>query len=450
MPMRKRKRKLPKFNDFKPETDLSNPIFKLGLRFSSVYVFRKAVINYSIFNRKNIKFSKNDKDKIRAVCDGTKNGKYPWFVYASAVNGSSMVQINSYEEEHTCGIVERKVHANSSWLAERYATQLSRIINWDVGAFKERVNEGLCVISSRSQIYRVRQKTIAVSEGTYTKYFEYLWDYVEELKRINVGITIKIKSNFEGDKSKFERIYICLAATKKWFIDALRLVVGLYACHIKGQHPGQLLSTVGVDPNNDMYPIAYAVAEAENYATWSWFLELFEVYLGIENNNGYVFITDRQKGLIDAVGDMFPNYEHRHCFKHLYVNFILAGHRGLVLKQHMEAAARSTTIPWFQVKMKKLQDLSGPTFDWLARLDPMQWCRSHFRTHSKCDIILNNMCEAFNRSILDARDKPIITMLERIRYYIMLLMASKSETMEKWAYDVGQEFLQLLRSLRSS
>ncbi|PQP96495.1 uncharacterized protein Pyn_08297 [Prunus yedoensis var. nudiflora] len=170
--MRKRKRKLPKFEDFRPETDLNNPIFKLGLRFPSVYVFRKAVRNYSVFNRRKIKFSKNDKDKVRAVCDGIKNGKCPWFVYASAVNGSSMVQIKSYEEEHTCGTVERNVHANSSWLAERYATQLSRIINWDIGAFKERVNEDLCVIASRSQIYRARQKATAVSEGTYTKQFE--------------------------------------------------------------------------------------------------------------------------------------------------------------------------------------------------------------------------------------------------------------------------------------
>ncbi|PQM36410.1 uncharacterized protein Pyn_37182 [Prunus yedoensis var. nudiflora] len=143
--MRKMKRKLPKFEDFRPETDLNNLIFKFGLRFPSVYVFRKAVRNYSVFNRRKIKFSKNDKDKVRAVCDGIKNGKCPWFVYASVVNGSSMVQIKSYEKEHTCGTVEHNVHANSSWLAERYATQLSRIINWDIGAFKERSNaKGNC------------------------------------------------------------------------------------------------------------------------------------------------------------------------------------------------------------------------------------------------------------------------------------------------------------------
>ncbi|KAI5312290.1 hypothetical protein L3X38_041463 [Prunus dulcis] len=48
MPMRKRKRKLPKFDDFRPNIGLTNLIFKIGLRFPSVYVFRKAVKLFSI------------------------------------------------------------------------------------------------------------------------------------------------------------------------------------------------------------------------------------------------------------------------------------------------------------------------------------------------------------------------------------------------------------------
>lgn len=50
--MKKRKRKLPKLDDFKPEIDLSNPMFLIGLRFPSVQMFRKAVRNYSVLNRR--------------------------------------------------------------------------------------------------------------------------------------------------------------------------------------------------------------------------------------------------------------------------------------------------------------------------------------------------------------------------------------------------------------
>ncbi|KAK1591707.1 hypothetical protein Q3G72_012074 [Acer saccharum] len=34
-------------------------------------------------------------------------------------------------------------------------------------------------------------------------------------------------------------------------------------------------------------------------------------------------------------------------------------------------------------------------------------------------MLCNNMCEAFNKAILQARDKPVITLMEMIRNYLM-------------------------------
>ncbi|CAL2258913.1 unnamed protein product [Prunus armeniaca] len=299
---KKRKKKFSKFQEFRPEIDMHNLVFKLGLRFATTDLFRKAIRNYSIVNRRMIKFKCNDLDRVRAVCAG--NCKW-----------------------HDCGTVDHNFHANSTWLAQRYATQLSRKHNWDMGNFKQQVREDLSMIASKSQIYRARQKATSISEGTYEKQYELLWDYVAELKITNVGSTVIMKCELEGERPRFQKIYICLAAVKQRFFQGCRPVIGFDACHIKGHHPGQLLSAVGVDPNNGMYPIAYAVAEVENYETWSWFCQLLAKDLGIENSSGYVFITDKQKGLIDAVHDHFPNAEHRHCLKHLEANFLLTGHR---------------------------------------------------------------------------------------------------------------------------
>lgn len=44
-----------------------------------------------------------------------------------------------------------------------------------------------------------------------------------------------------------------------------------------------------------------------------------------------------------------------------------------------------------------------------------QWSNACFRNSSKCDIFLNNMSESFNKSNIDAMDKPIITMVEAIK-----------------------------------
>ncbi|CAL8994222.1 unnamed protein product, partial [Prunus brigantina] len=170
---------------------------------------------------------------------------------------------------------------------------------------------------------------------------------------------------------------------------------------------------MGVDANNGMFPLAYAYVEIESNSTWLWFFELLSGDLNIRNNHGYVFMNDKQKGLIDVVDALFPHAEHRHCLQHLFGNFYLE-HRGLSLKRQMEAIARATTVSWFHAKMRKMLELSKPAHDWLAKKYPRHWSRAYFKSDSKCDMLMNNLCEALNRSIMDARDKPIMTMLEKI------------------------------------
>lgn len=64
----------------------------------------------------------------------------------------------------------------------------------------------------------------------------------------------------------FERLYICLGACKRGFVTGCRPLIGLGGCHLKaGQagQTGQLLCAVGIDANNQMFPVAYAVVEGE-------------------------------------------------------------------------------------------------------------------------------------------------------------------------------------------
>ncbi|BBH05959.1 hypothetical protein Prudu_017494 [Prunus dulcis] len=157
--------------------------------------------------------------------------------------------------------------------------------------------------------------------------------------------------------------------------------------------------------------------------------------VGIENGNGWVFITDKQKGLGNALHALMPNAEHRHCVRHLHNNFKLAGHTGAAFKQRLWAAARATTIPVFEAEMEQMLGQSQAAYKWLQERAAAHWSRSHFSTVPKCDILLNNLCECFNAAILEARDKPIVTLLERIRTYLMLRMARLRETV--WPHEVG-------------
>lgn len=50
---------------------------------------------------------------------------------------------------------------------------------------------------------------------------------------------------------------------------------------------------------------------------------------------------------------------------------------------------------------------------------------------AKCDILLNNLCESFNRRLIDARDQPIVTCLEYIMEYLMKRIVIVQKVAEK-------------------
>lgn len=83
----------------------------------------------------------------------------------------------------------------------------------------------------------------------------------------------------------------------------------------------------------------------------------------------------------------------------------------------------------------KIED--GSAEGWFDDKPAKHWCRSYFRTTSKCDILLNNLRESFNSVILSSRNKPILTMMERIRTYLMVKMARMREIANKWTCDVA-------------
>ncbi|GJU57555.1 calcium/proton exchanger [Tanacetum coccineum] len=111
-------------------------------------------------------------------------------------------------------------------------------------------------------------------------------------------------------------------------------------------------------------------------------LDVEESSNGLNDENGITIISDSHKGLIDAVNDWLPKAEHRKYTRHI--------------KQLDEGA-----------------------YDYLIKRNPNSWSRAFFEMDRRCAAFENGISESFNRAILEPRHKPIITMLEEIRLYIM-------------------------------
>ena len=69
-----------------------------------------------------------------------------------------------------------------------------------------------------------------------------------------------------------------------------------------------------------MYPIAWAVVEKGNNESWDWFCDILFRDVGVGDGEGWVIISDQQKGILNAVPKWAPSAEHRNCARHIYAN----------------------------------------------------------------------------------------------------------------------------------
>lgn len=107
----------------------------------------------------------------------------------------------------------------------------------------------------------------------------------------------------ENPFPQFQRLYVCLAACKAGFVAGCRPIIGVDGAHLKGPYPGILLTAVGKDGNNNIYPVAWAVVETESSETWSWFLELVRDDIAsvadsitwVHEQDELTYMSDRQK-----------------------------------------------------------------------------------------------------------------------------------------------------------
>ncbi|KAL0342463.1 UNVERIFIED_CONTAM: hypothetical protein Scaly_1908900 [Sesamum calycinum] len=179
------------------------------------------------------------------------------------------------------------------------------------GFRKDIIKDIRCHVS-KHQAYRAKRKALNAIEGKAEDQFDQLWDYAAELRASNPRSTV-IMAMTEGDdgtdRRKFEKLYVCFDALRQGFLHGCRPVIGVDGCHLKGPHGGILLTVVSIDPNNNLYPLAYAVVSGETRESWEWFLELLKGDLNVVRDDTYTFISDKQKGLIPAFESVFPARE---------------------------------------------------------------------------------------------------------------------------------------------
>jgi hypothetical protein len=71
--------------------------------------------------------------------------------------------------------------------------------------------------------------------------------------------------------------------------------------------------------------------------------------------------------------------------------------KGDALKIQLWTIARSSTAVRYEANMEYMKTLNPDAHAWLQNLDPKTWVRAFQSELPKCDSLLNNICEVFNK-----------------------------------------------------
>ncbi|GJT32521.1 hypothetical protein Tco_0922940 [Tanacetum coccineum] len=324
------------------------------------------------------KISANKLAKDKPICE--------FRLWASWMGSENSFQIKSLKAEHRCA---RNYNLGSlvtyKWIAHQFAKEIIADPFITLLKMKAAIREKFLINVSLGQCKRAKQRALFDFEGGLIEHYGRLWDYRQVVLDTNLGSTcILEEEETEHGNKYFHKMYICFKGVADGWKAYCRRVIGLDECFLKHTCKGELLTTLGRDANNQMYPIAWAVV----------------------------------RGLLDVVFDWLPNAKHIKCTRHVDANF-KKKYSGVHLQRLFWSADTTIVEQHFYNKMEQIKVIQPEAHDYLVQRNPNSWCRAFFDPNSKCPAFENGIAESFNRAILVQRTKPIITMLEDVRLYIM-------------------------------
>ncbi|KAL9429088.1 hypothetical protein AB3S75_030989 [Citrus x aurantiifolia] len=329
-------------------------ILEVGQVFSTVDEFRSVLKDFAIQQGCVLHREKNERARVTALCA---NKRCKWRIHASLVVDKISFMIKTIKGgAHTCVPLIKNPETTSKWVADKLFGAIKSNPGISSSSIAFVLLSRFGTATNRRRLYRAKKRVLKMCEGDYINSYALLNDYANVLLMTNNDATVKISQELVGNENKFKRIFISFRAQQQGFMKGCRGFIGLDGCHLKTSFGGILISAVALDANNGIFPLAVCICEVESRESWTWFLELFKEHMDIHNDMAVTFMSDRQKGLIHALQDVFPSSETRYCARHVYANF-RKQHSAEILREHFWKAARATNKTEFDDAMTAINKI---------------------------------------------------------------------------------------------
>ncbi|XP_023891703.1 uncharacterized protein LOC112003726 [Quercus suber] len=408
-----------------------NTITGVGQRFNSVHEFRESLRKYAIAHQFAFRYKKNDSHRVTVKC---KAEGCPWRIHASRLSTTQLICIKKMNPTHTCeGAVATTGHqATRSWVASIIKEKLKVFPNYKPKDIVNDIKQEYGIQLNYFQAWRGKEIAKEQLQGSYKEAYNQLPFFCERIMETNPGSLATFTTK---EDSSFHRLFVSFHASLYGFQQGCRPLLFLDSIPLKSKYQGTLLAATAADGDDGVFPVAFAVVDAESDDNWHWFL--LQLKSALSTSCPITFVADRQKGLRESIADIFTGSYHAYCLRYLTEQFIrdLKGQFSHEVKRLMVedfyAAAYAPTPESFQRSIESIKSISLEAYNWIVQSEPLNWANSYFHG-ARYNHMTSNFGELFYSWASDAHELPITQMVDVIRGKIMELIYTRRADSIQW------------------
>lgn len=384
----------------------------IGQEFPDVETCRRALKDIAIALHFDLRIVKSDRSRFIAKC--SKEG-CPWRVHVAKCSGGPTFSIRTLNTEHTCEGVRNLHHQQASvgWVARSVESRVKDNPQYKPKEILQDIRDQHGVAVSYMQAWRGKERSMAALHGTFEDGYRFLPAYCEQIRKTNPGSIATVVAT--GQENCFQRLFVSYRASIYGFINACRPLLELDRAHLKGKYLGAILCASAIDADDTLFPLAIAIVDTDSDENWMWFMSELRKLLGVntENMPRLTVLSERQRGIVEAVETHFPNACHGFCLRFISENF-RDTFKNSKLVNIFWNAVYALTAAEFESKISEMMEVNQEVVTWFQQYPPQLWAVAYFEGVRYGHFTLS-VTELLYNWALECHELPIIQMMEHIR-----------------------------------
>ncbi|XP_047268062.1 uncharacterized protein LOC107859281 [Capsicum annuum] len=218
-----------------------------------------------------------------------------------------------------------------------------------------------------------------------------------------------VSSPDERKQPRFQYVFFAYGTSIIGWTNC-RSVIMVDAIFFKAKYRGVLMIAMSKDENNNIFPLAFGIADSKNNESYNWFFN--QLRYATELREKLSILSYRHPSIANIITNVYPECQHGICIYHKEKNLRKRYFSDVVLSLFYNAATAYKRTEFYTF-IDEIEKVNKGAVEYLNEEEPERWARS-FHTNRRYNMLTTNNVESMNVVLRKSRLLPILGLIDYI------------------------------------